>query len=178
MESESAKRWLSPFTESLSRAFVIDLGKRESDIRSVNWFPKSALKRLRDDAIAAADIIANSENHFGVINKEKQFARTQELRRKIEAKSASIGKDRVTFILNNGVPQIRDIFDLTHPKSGERPDLLPKKCVEAILENIEAQVERIEKRRDRNAGFLWKLVGIPGAILGAVGLLTLLRGCH
>ncbi|HEX7518158.1 MAG TPA: hypothetical protein VF345_12845 [Chthoniobacterales bacterium] len=171
-----------PTSESIryhGERFHIDEADRKFDTRSMNWFPKHSLKSLRKHAIEAVDIIAKSENDWGATNKEKQFATIKDLRKNIEEKTASIGKDRVVLILNHDVPQVRSLFDLTKPRPGERADLLPKRCVEAMLSNIDSEIGKIENQRDRNATLRWRIIGIPGLFSFAfVVILIVLKSCH
>lgn len=138
----------------------------------MNWFPKRSLGKLRQQAIDAADIVVKCENSWGARNIEKQYDTVASLRRAVEGMANSIGPDRVKFILNHNVPPIRSLFDLTSPRGGERGDLVPKQFTEAILTNIDFEIDKIERRRDRTSTLLWRIVGIPGiilAILGAAG---------
>jgi len=66
-----------PASESIryhGERFHIDEADRKFDTHSMNWFPKHSLKTLRKHAIEAVDILARSENDWGVINKDKQLA--------------------------------------------------------------------------------------------------------
>jgi len=107
--------------------------------------------------------VATCENNI-----EKQYETIDDLRKTVQKNEKSIGSDRVKFILNHNVPQIRSLHDLTNPRPGERGDLLPKQFVEAMLANIDVEIERITTAQ-------WRWVGIPSALVAfvtAVGVIT------
>lgn len=133
----------------------------------MRWFPKRKLKNLRKKAILATSEIAVSENSWGARNIQKQFDAISALRDAIKSSENSIGSDRVVIILNHGVPQIRSLLDLTSPKPGERGDLLAKQCTEAILANIDLEIDKIEAR-------LWRRMGLPGIFVAVSTVAALL----
>jgi hypothetical protein len=180
-DSRRITQFMCPnLSENHPERFHVDEADRKFDTRPMNWFPKSGLKNLRKHAIEAVDIIAKSESDWGAINKEKQFKTITDLRKNIEWKTASIGKDRVVLILNHEVPQVRSLFDLTNPRPGERGDLLPKRCVEAMLSNIDSEIEKIENQRDRKATLRWRIIGMPGflTVVTFIVIFIVLKACH
>lgn len=127
-------------------------------------FPKRSLRRLRRQAIEAAHEVTISENSWGVRNIEKQYAAIDGLRRRVQDAEKSIGGDRVKFILTHSVPQIRSLLDLTSPRPGEQGRLLPNQYVDAVLANIDREIESIATSR-------WRSLGIPGILVALVGVI-------